>query len=57
MIITADSESLIMVLSAIGKRKSIAIVAIEREFKADIQVDRISFYAEKSMYNKRTVEE
>jgi peptide methionine sulfoxide reductase msrA/msrB len=34
--------------------KSIAIVAIGREFQADIFVDEISFYGDKTMYNKLT---
>lgn len=40
-----------------GKLKSIAIVAIEQEFKADILVDRISFYTGEAMHNKLTPEE
>jgi peptide methionine sulfoxide reductase msrA/msrB len=34
--------------------KSIAIVAIGREFQADIFVDEIAFYGDKTMYNKLT---
>lgn len=37
--------------------KSIAIVAIGREFQADIFVDEIAFYGDKSMYKKLTPEE
>jgi peptide methionine sulfoxide reductase msrA/msrB len=37
--------------------KSIAIVAIGREFEADIFVDEIAFYGNKTMYNKLTPEE
>ena len=40
-----------------AKLKSIAVVAIEKEFKADILVDRIAFYTEENMYNKLTPEE
>jgi peptide methionine sulfoxide reductase msrA/msrB len=34
--------------------KSIAVVAVGREFQADIFVDEIAFYGDKSMYNKLT---
>jgi len=37
--------------------KSIAVVAIGREFEADIFVDEIAFYGDKTMYNKLTPEE
>jgi len=37
--------------------KSVAIVAIGREFEADIFVDEIAFYGDKSMYKKLTPEE
>ena len=37
--------------------KSIAIVAIGREFEADIFVDEIAFYGDKTMYKKLTPEE
>ncbi|MHC4323881.1 MAG: bifunctional methionine sulfoxide reductase B/A protein [Planctomycetota bacterium] len=37
--------------------KSIGIVAIGREFQADIFVDEISFYGDKTMYKKLTAEE
>lgn len=37
--------------------KSIAIVAVGREFHADIFVDEIAFYGDKSMYKKLTPEE
>ena len=37
--------------------KSIAIVAIGREFEADIFVDEIAFYGDKTMYKKPTPEE
>jgi len=37
--------------------KSIAIVAIGREFEADIFVDEIAFYGDKTMYEKLTPEE
>lgn len=37
--------------------KSVAVVAIGREFEADIFVDEIAFYGDKTMYNKLTPEE
>jgi peptide methionine sulfoxide reductase msrA/msrB len=37
--------------------KSIAIVAVGREFKADIFVDEIAFYGDETMFNKLTPEE
>jgi peptide methionine sulfoxide reductase msrA/msrB len=40
-----------------GKLKTIAIVAIKKEFQADILVDQISFYAEEAMYKKLTPQE
>jgi hypothetical protein len=40
-----------------SKLKSIAIVAIKKEFQADILVDQVSFYVEKTMYKKLTPQE
>jgi peptide methionine sulfoxide reductase msrA/msrB len=37
--------------------KNIAVVAIGNEFEADIFVDEIAFYGDKTMYNKLTPEE
>ena len=37
--------------------KSIAVVAIGREFQADIFIDEIAFYGDKTMYKKLTPEE
>lgn len=39
------------------KLKTIAIVAIKKEFKADIYIDEIGFYKEQKMYKKLTPEE
>jgi len=41
----------------IKKLKSIAIVAINKEFQADIYVDKIGFYKDKRMYKELTPEE
>ncbi|MBN2132111.1 MAG: bifunctional methionine sulfoxide reductase B/A protein [Sedimentisphaerales bacterium] len=40
-----------------GNLRSVAVVAIEKEFNADIHVDEISFYREEKMYNQLTPEE
>ncbi len=39
------------------KLKTIAVVAIKKEFKADIYIDEIGFYKEQKMYKKLTPEE
>jgi peptide methionine sulfoxide reductase msrA/msrB len=41
----------------IGKLKTVAIVAIKKEFKADIFVNEIGFYKDRKMYKKLTPEE
>ncbi len=41
----------------IKKLKTIAVVAIQKEFKADIYIDEIGFYKEQKMYKKLTPEE
>ena len=43
-------------LNTMGLR-SVAIVAINKEFDADIRVDRIAFYREGPMYNELTADE
>lgn len=50
------SQSLNKPLDA-GNLRSVAVVAIKKEFSADIYVDEISFYREEKMYNRLTPEE
>jgi len=51
-----EPASLRTPLDATGLR-SVAVVAIKKEFNADIHVDEISFYREEKMYNELTPEE